>query len=489
MKRLLPLLLIMLLFLAPAMAEDVPTALFLEAHPGYEIAASDAKGDTAAAILTQGAESNLCIAERVNGAWTLTIDNPKALLDHEARNYELLVDTDNAVYWHCQPWDTQEWYGATKENGTWQMTSPIFSTAWGDNQREIALSWCGGNLCRTQSMTDENGNILSTKELMPLPASWLDGMTTLADFDISLLPTFQADIPDVMEGRALELAAKELLPDYTYIGGSLLADELQFLLDKPDGTRVFMGVIWDGDWRFTESAPLPADTRYGNENFTDYLYIPSYGTIGVRHWLDGSWAVDFLMPDNGDILHLGQNYICDGDPTWAETLLVGDHPWCDLTVIDWSTLPHNVDEARAAVDNTGWAMVNNPNPEDRLHIRVEPDRTTTSDGKYYNGAFGRVLERQDGWAKVDIFGREGWMMTDYLAFGEDMESVQRALMPQTVIPADGTPLHALLGDSVLRSITGQVIVLGINGDWFHVWLEDTGESGYVRQDELWGGNG
>ena len=491
MKRLLPLLLMMLLFLTPALAEDDPTALFLAAHPGYEITVSDTEGDVAAAILTDGHETRLCIAERVNGTWSLTVDSAKALHQHEAYvNYELAIDPKTFdVYWGCQPWDTLEAYTAARVGGVWTMQPVRFQTEWGDDVRTVILSWGNGRLRRTQEISDENANILSTTELLPLPAAWLDGMTTLADFDVSLLPTFQADIPTVMEGRTLELAAKELLPDYTYVGGSLLKDELQLLMDKPDGTRVFVGVTFDGGWKLTESTPLPAGTRYGNENFTDYLYIPGEATVGVRHWLDGTWGVDFLMPDNGDILQLGQNFVADGAVCWADFFLPCDHPWSDLTAIDWSTLPHNVDEARAAVDVSGWAMVNNPNPEDRLHMRVEPDRTTASNGKYYNGAPVRVLERQNDWARVDILGQEGWMMTQYLAFGEDMETVQRALFPWTVMPAMGTPLHALLGDSVLRPVTGQVVVLAVNGNWFHVWLEDTGETGYVHQDDLSAGNG
>lgn len=491
MKRLLPLLLMMLLFLAPAQAEDDPNALFFAAHPGYEVAASQSCGDTAAAILTHGEDRTLCIAERVNGVWTLTIDNPKALISHEARDYHLLVDTDDAVFWSCQPWDTHESYGAYRQNGVWQLTSPIFSTAWGNAFREIELSWGDGMLRRTQHLVDENDNILSTKELMPLPASWLDSMTTLDVFDINQLPTFQADIPTVMEGRALELAAKELLPDYAYIDGALLADELQLLLDKPDGTRVFVGVIWDGKWKLIESTPLPADTRYGNENFTDYLYIPAYGTIGVHPWPDGTWGVDFLMPDTEGMFLLGQNYFSDSRFIYgSETLLVGDLPWNDLTTIDWTTLPHSFEEAAARIDNSGWAMVNNPNPEDRLHLRVKPDRDAASQGKYYNGTFVRVLERGKTWTKVDVFGIEGWMMTDYLAFGDDMQRVQRVNIPRFVSEAlPYASLYDAPSGKEIGRITGNVRILGLVGDeWYHVWVDDE-RTGYVRQEDLWAGNG
>lgn len=491
MKRLLPLLL-MLLFLVPALAEDEPTALFLAAHPGYEITDSDTEGDIAAAILVQGTDKALCVAERVNGAWTLTIDNPKALNQNEAYQYRIAVSPDAPiVYWESQPWDTCETFSARLENDVWKLDPPVFITNWGNDFREIMLSWGDGKLCRTQYISDENGNILSMEDLLPLPASWLDGATLLKDFDVSLLPTFLGDIPTVMDGQALKLAAGELLPDYAYVGGSLLADELQLLMDKPDGSRVFIGATYDGDWRLTESAPLPPSTRYGNENFSDYLYIPHEMTIGVHHWPDGTWGVNFLMSDDGGMYHLGQNYFADYlllyDP---ENLIVGDIPWSDITVIDWTTLPHTLEEAHAAIDNSGWAMVNNPNPEDRLHLREKPDRSSRSQGKYYNGTFVRVLEQKGDWTRVSVFGIEGWMMTDYLAFGQHMETVARVNLLQSV--REDLPyatLYQTPDGEIMHPFSGQALVLGVIEDaWYHVMTDD-GETGYIRQEELWGGNG
>ena len=496
MKRLL-LFMLMLLFLPPALAEDDPTALFSAAHPGYQIVCSDQEGDVAAAILTNEEEHVLCIAERTNGAWALTIDSDKALRQHEAYiNYELAVDPESFdVSWSCQPWDTREAYVTVRENGIWKAPSLDFLTPWGDDFRCVTLSWGNGLLTRTESISDENAIVLSTTELCPLPASWLDGMTTLEGFDVSLLPTFQADIPTVMEGRALALAAEELLPGYAYVGGSLLKDELQLLLDKPDGTRVFVGAVYDSGWKLTESAPLPKDACYGYENFTDYLHIPDLATIGVRHWPDGTWGVDFLLPDAGpmagDMFLLGQNYFSHTKFSYShESLLIGDLPWSDLTTIDWAALPLTMDEARAAIDNSGWAIVNNPNPEDRLHLRVEPDRSAASQGKYYNGTFVRILERQGTWTKVDVFGTEGWMMTDYLSIGDDMERVHIACPMQFVqewLPF--ATLYQTPGGAEIGQATGTVRVLGIVGDeWCHVWLDDD-RTGYLRQADLWEGNG
>ena len=69
-------------------------------------------------------------------------------------------------------------------------------------------------------------------------------------------------------------------------------------------------------------------------------------------------------------------------------------------------------------------MVNNPNPADRLHLRVSPERGATSLGKFYNGTPVRVLEERGDWVQVEIGldgNLTGWMMKKYLAFGEAMD--------------------------------------------------------------------
>ena len=492
MKRLFPLLL-MLLFLTPALAEETPESLFLAAHPGWEITDFDMENDIAIAILSQGNDRTLCIAERANGTWTLTIDNPKVLRDHEAYEYRVAVDPEQpCVSWECQPWDVIESCSATRKNGAWTLDSMAFQTPWGmDAFHIITLSWGNGKLARKQDIIDENGKIRQTEALFPLPAPRLESMTDLANFDVSMLPVSQGDTPTIMDGNALSEAAGVLLPDYTYVGGALLAQEMQLLMDKPDGTRVFVGVTYDGDWRITESTPLPAGTFYGYENFTDYLHIPDETTIGVRHWPDGTWGVDFLMPDNGDMMLLGRHRLSDSHFFFLnEHLFIGDLPWNDLTAIDWTSLPHTFDEARAAIDNSGWAMVNNPNPADRLHLREQPDRSSTSKGKYYNGTPVQVLERKGDWTRVNIFGVEGWMMSDYLAFGDDMEKVtQTKVVMYLKESLPSTTLYESPNGEALYDFRDDVLVLGMIGDeWFHVML-DSEETGYVRQEDFCPGNG
>lgn len=63
------------------------------------------------------------------------------------------------------------------------------------------------------------------------------------------------------------------------------------------------------------------------------------------------------------------------------------------------------------------AMVNNPDPTDRLNLRTKPSEEAITLGKYYNGVVVFVYSVKNGWAKVDIQGREGYMKDEYLAYG------------------------------------------------------------------------
>jgi uncharacterized protein YgiM (DUF1202 family) len=78
------------------------------------------------------------------------------------------------------------------------------------------------------------------------------------------------------------------------------------------------------------------------------------------------------------------------------------------------------------------AVVKNPNPSDRLNLRVSPSSSAASIGRYYNGVEATVLQVvNSAWVKVriGISGSgiaEGYMMRQYLAFGNSRSHVKSA---------------------------------------------------------------
>ena len=314
-----------------------------------------------------------------------------------------------------------------------------------------------------------------------------------------LLPTaaFAGD-PAIPADPAL---VSVLMPGYTLVEGnnSREGDILRLLMRRPDGRLVFVGGVHDAElgWQMTESTPLPEGAMLGVENFVDSLGFVGkdgygYYTLDVDPRADGTWGVSLIYPPGPDGLFLvGRNWIFEeaGVP-----LLVGDHPWSDITTIDWSTLPDSYEDALSKVDRSGWALVTNPNPADRLNLRAQPDKKSPSLGKYYSGAPVRILENTGEWARVNIFGVEGWMMTKYLAIGDDMYDVENACPALSTIDG-GATLHSAPNEeaavkSGVEAGYGSMKVIGIvDEEWYHVWFYRDDCGGYFHASELWEGNG
>lgn len=292
----------------------------------------------------------------------------------------------------------------------------------------------------------------------------------------------------------------ELLPGHTLVEGIDDGDELRLLMKRGDGALVFVGGVRgeEGSWLFTESTPLPEGTYLGVENFTHSLGIPSgtyYTAVNVNPYTDGTWGVSMVMPDASGLFNLGKHQI---EPNFDSRIIgpFGDHPWNDISTIDWTTLPASYEEARAHLDSSDWAVVNNPNQEDRLHLRVSPDQDAASLGKYYNCTPVHIREYGSKWCAVTVCGLDGWMMTRYLAFGTDMDSVEYAgpwLTWKENLPEDRLYQRPCISSPYAAKAEPEYwpkfYILGVVEDFYHVWMPYTEEYGYIHMDDLWEGNG
>jgi len=286
-----------------------------------------------------------------------------------------------------------------------------------------------------------------------------------------------------------------LMPDYQLEEGIINneGNELRLLMRRPDGMLLFVGGVHNAEegWQMTESTPLPEGTFLGVENFVQSLGIGGrYNTVSLKPYANGQWGISMIYPEDAGLFRAGLNWVYEES---GAPLLVGDHPWSDITRIDWTNLPESYEDALMQLDHSSWALVANPNPADRLNLRAQPDKKSTSLGKYYNGAPVRILENKGDWARVDILGVEGWMMTDYLAIGDEMKNVEYA-GPQLQTVEGGAILHAEPAEDAALSITeesfGSMQVIGIvNEEWYHVWFYQEGSGGYFHASDLWEGNG
>ncbi len=505
MKRFFLILLALACLSVPALAEDAApdaelAALLTAAHPDCAVAAFDQWGDTASAVMSANGRNILCVAEKRNGAWTLAVDNPAALWQGSDIP-SLLQDCDTALFWTYRQGSVTTVYSASRLTDAWSPVSVMRRETQDDGGcDETEVLWDsvhGGTLQCRRYRCDENDNVLSRSESTPLPAKWLADIVPLASFDASRIPAFDETEYEYAWQDLLQKAAAELLPDDTFLGGTLGWDGegVELWLQRPDGTRVLVGCTYDGEtpdgWALVTSSPLPEGADYGYENFSSSLCLKGIlANIGPH--ADGGWGVSLVMSDqDGSGFYMGRDWIADSAYR-VQRIAFGEHPWSDISAIDWNSLPATLDEALAALDCSGWAAVNNPNPADRLHLRAEPNKDATSLGKYYNGTPARVLAREGDWAHVSIFGVEGWMLTRYLAFDADAKEVKPAF-PTVMAANDGAELFEgmSLDERIASLPAGQEMqVLGIVGEkWVHVWISGSERTGYMYQAEVTPGNG
>ena len=472
-------------------------------------------GNTAACFAETDGVKRLIVLEKRDDGWQIVIDNPTALIQ-DADWPELYLDSDQSIYWTyiLSEQAVVRYHSYRNADGRWSPVDQFHGdSGYGEYTHIWNTSWDGingGEITRTFSIADENDNDQGAHLMQILPASWLADCIWLENFDVSRFPTFFSETYDnfaTENERFFRDAAAVLTPDYAFIKGMLKNDAMHFLMERPDGRRLYVVCEYMSHREvcLIESTPLPEGTELGHENFTDSLWI--YGRCVTIHLLyNGNAGIEYIYANSayaeetGGFLFFGDRTVWDGSEVFAQTILYGDHPWDDITQIDWNNLPHNLEEASAQMDSGNYAMVVNPNPADRLHLRERADRSSRSQGKYYTGTPVGVTAQDGDWSQV-IFGDwqswvHGYMMKRYLTFGQPGSALRLDLsaIPQLspAFPILKVYQQPQSGSYVThwQESHESMRVIGIIGDeWYHVWFPATGEYGFVRQSDLTAGNG
>lgn len=453
-------------------------------YPDFTEAAYAEWGNTAAAVFVHNGQKILCLMEQTNGQWQITVDNPNAL-DQDAPLPSLLLDSDQALYWSYSDYPSVTYSSLRETGGVWQMpTEEVISSAMEENIVELVF-YQDGRIVHQWALEDKEGNEKSRAADETFPAPWLADMTTLQAFDLSRFPVlgyteYEGEWPD---RPFIAQAAAALMPNYTFLSGSYVSGRLQFLMQKSDGSKIFVGVDEDeGPLRLTESTPLPQDVCYGVENFTNSLGWFDNVCVTLKKYSSGDKRWGVCSMGFGERFFGPRCVQSDGN---YQLLYFGSHPWNDITKIDWTTLPKTLEEAADCVNGSGYAMVKNPDPADRLHLRTEPTKSAASLGKYYTGTPVKVIRVQGDWVQVDVFGRQGWMMKKYLDFSEPYT------IDLTIFPGyDGVewkkdPDVYQKPDENAGTIKApnwmNTYVIGILEDgWYHIWNPWTDKSGFTK---------
>ena len=291
--------------------------------------------------------------------------------------------------------------------------------------------------------------------------------------------------------------------------GTVLVSDLQsgglvLLVEDAAGDRRVQVIVLNDDGTYRQSClttPLPPDTTLDLFHTTDgeinFSWDGQHAQAGYALGADGQWRLEWAwIPNEAGTLE----YSCRfwGVSVWPQKeendgMFVGDLAQMLLDGADLATLPGTREALAAALNRDGWAVVRNPDPADRLHLRVKPDRSAESLGKFYNGTPLRVLGQEGDWTRVALGtdGPEGWMMTRYLAFGGEMDEVE-PVFPQLMYVLEleeRQPAYSAPRKGPEKELAGNIYVVGLVEDEWYILLTDLGDAGYVPQSWLWEGNG
>lgn len=469
-----------------------------QAYPGVEIAVYSVSGDSCALALRREGGYTLVLLRKTEAGYAVEVENPMALHADSAPILYLEGASDSLFITYIGQENglglqDSVTYHALRGNasGIWMIADMVFRGNW-QPVEETFVTLDGDRLRVSQYWVDENDNIIRQFELMPLSAPWLAEEGLLSAFDCSdyLQPPLYDDVSPI-----LARCVRECIPGVESVERACLVPAgLLSICRMDDGTRRVMicESSTGGGIDITTSAPLPdgvsLDTVHSYRNVI--LNVSGDNTTCLTRQSDGRFSLTNVQ--GRDIVQLGSDWVM----TPEDTFLFGAHPWNDLSTLDFTTIPWTYEQAAKAFDTDGWAVVNNPDPADRLNLHVRADKSAESLGKYYNGAPVRVLERGDEWSRVSVLGVEGYMMTRYLAFGQDMTSVVKAYPELSSLETrenKGTPIYARPDDSqqpvAYATISFYDWIVGLSGSYYHVMERDTGVHGYIRATELWPGNG
>lgn len=296
------------------------------------------------------------------------------------------------------------------------------------------------------------------------------------------------------------------------LAGRIVDSDLQsnafILLTEEDTDVRKLHIITENDagYDVQSTSELPAGTRLDlfhsgdGEIFLDWSEeidgTLRHRSAGFVRCSNGTWVLNWTMNGSGDANDYTLRYcgICyEYTPGRTDGLIIGSLPNNTFPECDLSVLPVSMEQVMAVVERSGWAMVNNPTPDDRLHLRTEPDKNAASLGKFYNGTPVRIIREQDGWCQVEIGtdGRlVGWMMKKYLAFGDQMDTVH-CTFPQLVLrdEHEDQPMYANLTMKEKVSIDGPLWIAGVAGENLYVIVTELGQTAYAPMEWFWEGNG
>lgn len=289
------------------------------------------------------------------------------------------------------------------------------------------------------------------------------------------------------------------------VSGSILQSSIQphallLLMEDEAGVRRLTEITRNenGVYALRQTPPLPKgvwmDSFHAGMEGLLLEWDQQHHQVNFQRTFDGEWKLIWLTC-YGEKETLNCSFgLNTGTLMDTDTLRIGVLPF-DLFADDLTTLPCTSEELTAQLDRTGLAVVCNPDPNDRLHLRTKPSREADSLGKFWNGTPVRVLNERDGWCQVEIGtdGRlTGWMLKKYLVTGAKMDQVTPCFSQQTLRDDKAeteTPIYTDLSLKERYCTHSGWELMGVADDRLYVVVTDEGETGYAPMEWFFDGNG
>lgn len=243
------------------------------------------------------------------------------------------------------------------------------------------------------------------------------------------------------------------------------------------GTQVTVKNV-DGEWASVEVG--------GQSGYMYSKYLGSEGaTNATRYVKTNSRGLNLRSAPNGDIVTSyprgTQVTVLSTDGAWSKVSVNGQTGYMSSQWLSSSkpsggsaTTPSN-----PGASVSGTAVVNNPRATQVLFLRSEPSVASEALGYYRNGKQVKLLAKLDGWYKVSVDGKTGYMMAKYLKVSSAITSGTA-----TVVNPNGNSYvnfrsRASLNASILRTVpVGTTIkVLEKTTDWTKAEIDGT--VGYI----------
>lgn len=306
-------------------------------------------------------------------------------------------------------------------------------------------------------------------------------------------------------GYSSEFSTDDFLdPSLLPVSGKILQNHLQsevlLLLTEDETGKRLIEITQDenGVYAIRRSPVLPSDiwldTFHAGESDLLLDWNQQDHQAGFRRTFNGQWRLSWLTcyGESEDLnCSFGLNTCTLMD---TDTMKVGTLPF-DPFADDLTALPSTLEELNARLDRTDLAVVCNPDPNDRLHLRTKPSREADSLGKFWNGTPVQVLGERDGWCQV-VIGTDGrltgWMLKKYLVTGLKMDQVTPCFSQQILREDEAetkTPIYTDLTLTEQYCTHSSWHLMGVVNDWLYVVVTDEGETGYAPMEWFFDGNG